>query len=126
MLCEQCNRQTSTVLLTRVTDGVTSRRQLCRACAEPLLDRIQPGEITGATYLSPPRANEEPLPAEIRLPDSIAVRELASALALQPFQVIGTLLRMKVLAASRDTINFATASALCERYGVKPAKVNSE
>ena len=123
MLCEQCNGQTSTVLLSRLSEGVISRRQFCRACAAPLLDRIQPDEITGATYLSPPGADEKPLPAEVGLPDSIAVRDLASALALEPFQVIGTLLRMKVFAAARDLLDFATATALCERYGVRPAKV---
>jgi hypothetical protein len=119
MLCEQCLQNSADILLTRFTSGAVTRNQLCHTCAEPLLKKIEADEITGATFLTPEGAGgRRRLPDEVRLSDPMTVQELAAALHLEPYQLVGTLMRQDVFAARKDTIDSATASRVCSLYGV--------
>jgi hypothetical protein len=117
MLCEQCQQNVSTVYLTQFIDGARKRRQLCRPCAEPLLEAIGPEEQTGATYLEPP-ANSQPLPETVTISDPVSVRELSEALGLKPFQMIGVFMRMNIFPTVQSPIDFAVAAEACSRIGV--------
>jgi hypothetical protein len=122
MLCEQCNKEPSTVLITRITGGAREKQQLCRHCAEPVLERIQPTEVIGATFLSPVEAHPpQELPAEIRVEGALTVEELAVRLNMKPYQVIGTFIRLGVHVAAVDTVEVSTAERLCALYGVTVA-----
>ncbi len=123
MLCEQCQQNQSIVLLTeRVSEGVT-RRQLCGACAEPLLAEVKPDQILGATFLEAPKFRNNALPDSVELGETVSVSDLAAALGLRPVQVIGSLMRLEVFVSAKDSIDFATAAQLCSRYGVIPRPV---
>jgi hypothetical protein len=65
----------------------------------------------------------QPLPTSVALPNPVIVRDLASALHLKPFEIIGSLMRLKVFLSLGDRLDFDTASALCSHYGVTATKV---
>jgi len=120
MLCEQCLQKSADMLLTRRSTGTVTRSQLCRTCAEPLVNGIGPDDVTGVTYLAPDIAGElQKLPEQIEVSDASTVQELATALHLKPCQVIGTLMRQEIFAAARDPIDSAAVSLVCSLYGVK-------
>jgi hypothetical protein len=68
-------------------------------------------------------ATPQPLPASVALPDPVIVRDLASALHLKPFQVVGSLMQFNVFASLNTALDFNTASTLCSHYGVAATKV---
>ena len=63
------------------------------------------------------------LPTSVALPDPVVVRDLASALHLKPYQVIGSLMQFNVFASFNTELDFDTASKLCSYYGVAATKV---
>lgn len=58
------------------------------------------------------------MPSSIELPDAITVRDLALMLRLKPFEVISSLIRLKVFASADVKIDFEKAAAVCSHYGV--------
>ncbi len=58
------------------------------------------------------------MPSSIELPDMITVRDLALMLRLKPFEVISSLIRLKVFASADVKIDFEKAAAVCSHYGV--------
>jgi hypothetical protein len=123
MLCEQCQQNTAEVLITQIESGKMTRTQLCPTCALPVLESIGPNETAGASFLSPTASGEQQLlPDAIPLRGPVTVEEFSAALHLQPYQVVGTLMRLGITASRRDTIDEATAADLCMRYGVDVLK----
>ncbi len=123
MLCEQCQQNTAEVLITRAESGTMRRTQLCPTCAQPVLESIGPDETAGASFLSPTASGErQSLPDAIPLRGPVTIEEFSTALHLQPYQIVGTLMRLGITASRRATINEATAADLCTRYGVEVVK----
>jgi len=54
----------------------------------------------------------------VTIPEAITVRNLAVALGLKPFEVIGFLLEFNVFASVGMLVRFHLASALCAHLGV--------
>ncbi len=61
--------------------------------------------------------------ASVAIPDPIALHDLAEALHLKPFQLIGALMEFNMFATINTELDFATASALCSHFGVTAIKV---
>jgi hypothetical protein len=57
-------------------------------------------------------------PSELELPDKISVRDLAEALKLKPFQVIGMLMEINVFRSFRGEIDFPAAAHVCTQCRV--------
>ncbi len=72
---------------------------------------------------STPTDLPQPLPASVALSDPVVVRDLASALHLKPFEVIGSLMQFNVFSSPNTQLSFETAAALCSHYGVTATKV---
>ena len=90
--------------------------------------RLQQQQSAGAELSqhdnsTPPDSAPQPFPASVALPDPVIVRDLASVLHLKPFQVVGSLMLLNVLATLNTALDFNTASALCSHYGVSATKV---
>jgi hypothetical protein len=103
------------------------RFQLPDGCKE-LIDELRLQQQTaeaessqGSSSSSPD--SPQPLPTSVALPDPVAVRDLASALHLKPFEVIGLLMQFNVFSSLNTQLDFDTASALCTHYGVAATKV---
>jgi hypothetical protein len=79
----------------------------------------------GSSLSAPPPCTDLPqsLPKSVALPDPLGVRELASALHIEPFQVIGSLMQLSVYCSLNAPLNFDTASSVCAKYGVVATKV---
>jgi hypothetical protein len=121
MLCEQCQQNVSTVYVTKHRDGVRTRLQLCRACADPLLEAIGPDEQTGAVFLEPP-GSPQPLPERVAIPDPVTVGGLSETLGLRSYQLIAVLMRMGLDKSRRDVLDFGAAEEACARIGVVAEK----
>ena len=64
-----------------------------------------------------------PQPARrVYLLDPIAVRDLAAALGLKPFQIVADLFELKQFKSPDDEIDFETASAIARKHGFRPEK----
>lgn len=74
---------------------------------------------------TPTADTSQALPTSVALPDPVIVRDLASALHLKPFQVVGSLMQLNVFALLDTSLDFGTASTLCSHYGVAATKVAS-
>ena len=88
-----------------------------------LIDGLRLQQLTdevAAAQGDPPTSNSSPqsLPTTVALPDSVSVRELASALHLKPFQIIGSLMKINFHCSLTTKLDFETAAAVCSFYGV--------
>jgi hypothetical protein len=52
-------------------------------------------------------------PAELELPAKISVRDLADALKLKPYQVVGMLMEINMFSSFRTEIDFPAAAHIC-------------
>jgi translation initiation factor IF-2 len=68
--------------------------------------------------VTPGRDEPEGPPRTIRIPDPVAVRELASAMKLKPFAIIRDLMGFDLYVTLDSEIDFATASRLCAKHGI--------
>ncbi len=82
-----------------------------------LEDAATPWQSPPAAVSSSATASKE-RPKMVVLPDPVSVRDLAMALRLKPFQVIGFLLEFNVFATINGSIKFPIARIVCARYGV--------
>jgi hypothetical protein len=127
MLCDECNERPATVFLTQFAFGVRTKRNLCESCAAPIMEQMPPSEAKGDSDLTPldSKVFERPsdCPSELTLSDPITVRELATALHAQFYQVIAVLMQHDIFASLNTSLDFATASLVCTHYGVTPHKV---
>jgi hypothetical protein len=123
MFCEKCCEIEATVFFTQIIDGETRRQNLCKSCAQPLLDQIPPAP--------PPLTEEErakllerPVhcPTEVTLTDPITLPELASALHAEFYQILFVLMEHQIYKRPDDPLDFTTASLVCAHYGVTPHK----
>jgi len=83
----------------------------------PLVGEVLPPGVVGLAAGSPKN-----LPASVTLSDPVTVRELAAALHLQPFHVIGSLMELNIFASVGSPLPFGTAAELCARFGVVASK----
>jgi hypothetical protein len=74
---------------------------------------------------APPPSTDLPqsLPKSVALPDPVDIRELASALHIKPFQVIGSLMQLDIYCSLNAPLDFDTATSVCANYGVVATKV---
>jgi len=56
------------------------------------------------------------------LPESIAVRDLAAALKMQPYHAVSILLEQNIIASINQKIPFSAASNVCARCRVTARK----
>lgn len=68
--------------------------------------------------VSSPGSSAKVRPPMVILPDPVTVRDLATALHLKPFQVIGFLLDFNIFSTINGSIKFSIARIVCARYGV--------
>jgi hypothetical protein len=127
MLCDQCQKSPAAVSLTQIISGERKKRNLCEACAELALDQL-PVSLgqRGAAAVSPEEIlpkHMEGCPREVLLPELISVRELALALRLKWYQIIGVLIQHRIFKSGEDLLDFGTASLVCAHFGVKPHSV---
>jgi hypothetical protein len=80
-----------------------------------LVDALRLQEKQAAPYMLPSGA--------IVIPDPVIVRELAWVLRVKPFELIGALMELNVFASINSSIPFATAAAVCARYGIVAQRV---
>ena|SRR5687767_8812635 len=121
-LCEECKKRRASVFLTQIIDGKMTKVSLCEQCASPLLqlERDQKQSSPGLPVFKPlPSIPPDPnRPATISIPDPVIVRVLAEKLGVKPFKLIPELMALNIYVTRDDEIDFATASAICTRYGV--------
>ncbi len=55
----------------------------------------------------------------VYLLDRVAIRDLAAALGLKPFQIVAELMRMKQFKQADDEIDFGTASRIARTHGYR-------
>jgi len=79
-----------------------------------LVDALRLQGKQAAPYLLPSGA--------MVIPDPVIVRDLAAALRVKPFELIGSLMELNVFVSINSSIRFATAAAVCARYGVVAQK----
>ena len=127
MLCDECNERPATVFLTQFVHGERTKRNLCESCAKPLMQQFPPSQATGDSSPRPldSKILERPsdCPSEVRLSDPTTVRELATALHAQFYQVIAVLMQHDIFSSVDTSLDFATASLVCTHYGVTPHKI---
>ena len=72
-----------------------------------------------------PKILERPMdcPLEVTFSDPITVRDLATVLHAQSYQVAAVLMQHDVFPRDDTPLDFATASLVCTYYGVTPHKV---
>ena len=63
------------------------------------------------------------LPASVELPEFVTVKDLATALHLEAFSVIRTLMHFGLFETINSMLDFKTASLICDYYGVTPHKI---
>jgi hypothetical protein len=89
-------------------------------------DEEEPAPEEEPRYLLPEGAknlSDAFLPASISVPDPVSVRDLAVALRMKPQFVLAGLVRLNILGSLSTSLDFATVSALCSRYGVVAHKI---
>src|SRR5947207_2274034 len=127
MLCEKCNQRSATVHLTQIVHRVMTKMNLCESCATPLMEQLSPSQTIGDSSLGPldPKILERPLdcPLEVTFSDPITVRDLATVLHAQSYQVSAVLMQYDVFSHDDTSLDFATAWLVCTHYGVTPHKV---
>ena len=120
-------REASNSFCTQIIHGESTQRNLCESCAAPIMAQLPPERWTSytPTEASVQKLLERPAdcPAEVTLSDPITVRDLATALHAQFYQVVAVLMRHDIYKSADDTIDLATASLVCTHYGVTPHKV---
>ena len=98
----------------------------CKDLIDALRLQQQQAEAPELAYpivsFSPVEPPQE-LPASVMLPDPVSIRDLALALHLKPYKVVGSLIRLNVFASLNTEIDFNTASTVCSHYGVAATKV---
>lgn len=98
----------------------------CKDLIDSLRLQQQQAEASELAYpiisFSPAEPPQE-LPASVTLPDPVSIRDLALALHLKPYKVVGSLIRLNVFASLNSEIDFYTASTVCSHYGVAATKV---
>lgn len=98
----------------------------CKDLIDALCLQQKPGEASELADPHVPFSAVEPpqeLPSSVTLPDPVSIRELASALHLNPYQVVLSLIRLKIFASLNAELDFNTASTVCSQYGVAATKV---
>jgi hypothetical protein len=132
MLCEECNKREATFFFSQSINGEVLELRLCVPCAGPLADTPPPGPPVRSGPPAreirhrpppppPPRVPIPPdpeRPAELELPEKISVLELAAALKLKPYQVIGMLMEINLFHSMRTEIDFPIAAHICSRCRV--------
>ena len=127
MLCEQCHEQPATVFHTQVTGGTSASQSLCAACAAPVLAQVPASRWT--TYTPTEDSVRELLerpadcPAEVFITDPISISDLAAALHAHTVQVAAVLMEHDIFVLPEATLDFASASLVCQRYGATPHPV---
>ena len=124
MLCDECKNQPATVFLTQIIEGKMTKRNMCNSCAAPMLGQMPQGSSYGPNPASLQHLAARPsdCPDEVVLSDPITVRNLASALHAQFYNVIAVLMQHGIFKLPDDALDFATASLVCAHYGVTPYK----
>ena len=123
MLCEECNKREATVFISQRINGEVLDLRLCVPCAGPLAD-LPPSAPAFRLRPPPPPPPRVPIPpdperpSELELPEKITVRDLADALKLKPFQVIGMLMEINVFGSFRSEIDFPAAAHVCSQCRV--------
>jgi hypothetical protein len=62
-------------------------------------------------------------PSVLYLPESVAVRDLAAALKMQPYRVVSVLLEQNIFASINQKIPFSAAANVCARCRVTAHKI---
>jgi hypothetical protein len=127
MLCDQCIETPATFFLNQIIDGELTQRKLCESCALPILRQLPPARWTSYTptedSLQELLKRPADCPADVTLTDPVTIRDLATALLVEVFHVIGVLMQHDIYKSPKDALDFATASLVCAHYGVTPHKV---
>ncbi len=70
----------------------------------------------------PPVAADQDQPSDppptIMIPDPVVVRDLATAMKLKSYEVIGGFMAFDVYVTADSTVDFLTASRLCAKHGI--------
>src|SRR5947207_2548244 len=124
MLCDECNESPATVFLTQIVFGVRTKRNLCESCAAPIMEQLPPPQTIGDSALPmlDPKISTRPsdCPSKVTFSDPITVRDLATALHAQFYQVVAVLMQHDIFSHPDTSLDFATASLVCTHYGVTP------
>ncbi len=130
-LCDQCQQQPATVFLTQcIIGGGTIQRQLCPACAAPIIESFPPtpldlptDQVTGWLDQIIDEPTKE-LPKEVTLPETITVEELAAVLHVKTFRVIAALIHQHLFSYAKKSLSFEVAARVCQRLGVKAHRLD--
>jgi hypothetical protein len=96
----------------------------CSDLIDALQFHRQIDEAVSSQSAPPPSSGlPQSLAKSVALPDPVSIRDLASALNLQPFQVIGSLMQLNVFCALDADLDFNTASVVCKLYDVAATKI---
>ncbi|MDB6119970.1 MAG: hypothetical protein JWO08_3751 [Verrucomicrobiaceae bacterium] len=128
-LCDGCEKRWAAVVVTRIENGIMTSRNLCQKCAdaegeggrcyrEPISPKVVP-----LSLFSEERASSSATPSEISIPDFIKVNDLADAMNVKLFRVLGVLISLKVFVTKESMLDFATAVTVGQRLGVKVKKL---
>ncbi|MHA3773975.1 translation initiation factor IF-2 [Verrucomicrobiota bacterium sgz303538] len=83
---------------------------------EPTPEEVAPVEAV-APVEEAPEPVEEKAANVIHLKPPIIVRDLATALGLKPFQVIGDLMQMNIFVSLNQPVDTEVASKICDKHG---------
>ena len=111
----------------RVTTGISAFKALApisrllepEKAPEPEPEPVVEAEVIPEVIEEVPVVEEEPKVDEkvISLKPPIAVRELASALGLKPFEVIRDLMGMNIFLNLTQSVDLEVATKICHKYG---------
>lgn len=82
------------------------------------LQQLGGGELEAREFHLEKKDGEMYLP----LPERVRVRDLAAALDLKPYVLIGGLMHIGVFTGLNDMIDFATAAKVCAARGIRAIK----
>ena len=90
----------------------------------PMKKRVAPGQRVAKTELTTPKASKR----VVRINEATSPGELARAMSVKAGEVLGALVRLGVMTAINDPIDFETASLVADEFGytVENTAVNVE
>jgi len=90
----------------------------CKDLYDVIRMQSTPLEFSVPDYLSAQTNVLVGFPKNVTLPDPVTVRQLAEAIHIMPYFIIGALMECNVFASVNTSIALSSAQQLCALYGV--------
>jgi hypothetical protein len=96
----------------------------CKDLYDVIKKRSTPLNFSVPDHLSAQSKTFIGIPKKVALPDPVTVRQLAEAIHIKPFYLIGALLTFNVFASVNTSLALSSAKRLCALYGVEATRAD--